>query len=110
MEYKCFNNSQDITHYFGNLLTDVDYNYSLGSKLFYTESEQFNSLTNELHSFESKTVINILVNNAFKHQITLNDKTLSLIALVSHIFNLSTISQYKNNEFKRLYIDSKVST
>ena len=55
-------------------------------------------------------VVNTLADNAFKHQITLIDKTASPISSAPYVFNSSTYSRYKENEFKGLLIDSGAST
>lgn len=48
----------------------------------------------------------MLVDNAFKYQITLTNKTvLPITVSISYFFNLSTNLQYNNIEFKRLLID-----
>lgn len=46
----------------------------------------------------------------FKHQITLNNKTVSPITSTFYVFNLSTDSQYNNIEFKGWLINSGAST
>lgn len=57
------------------------------------------------------TVINTLVDNAFKHRITLSDKTiLPIIVPTLYLFNLSTDSQYNDIKFKELFISSRAST
>lgn len=50
-------------------------------KLFYIESEQFHNFFGQLKGSESIKVINMLVNNAFKHQITISDKTVLAITV-----------------------------
>ena len=81
-----------------------------GSELFYMESEQFHILIGQLNNSESKTVINTLADNSFKHQITLSDKTVSPTTLVIYIFNSLTDSRYNDTEFKGLLIDLGAST
>lgn len=57
------------------------------------------------------TVVNMLVNNAFKHYITLYNKTILYITIAtSYFFNSSINLEYNNIEFKKLFIDLKVST
>lgn len=67
IEYKDIDNNENIAHYFEDLSIDADYNCKLGSSLFYIKSEQFYTSICQLDSFESKTIINILANNVFKH-------------------------------------------
>lgn len=77
---------------------------------FYTISEQFYTFFGQLKSSKSITIVNTLVDNIFKYQITLNDKIIFSITLTLYTFNLSTNLQYNNTEFKRLLINSSVST
>lgn len=77
---------------------------------FYIKSEQFYTSTDQLQSSKSLTVVNTLADNAFKHQITLSDITVSPITPASYIFNLSTNSEYNDNKCQRLLIDSGAST
>ena len=57
------------------------------------------------------TVINMLADNAFKHRITLSDKTVLPITVPTpYLFNLSTDLWYNDIEFKGLFIDSEAST
>lgn len=72
---------------------------------------QFHSFFGQLKDFETKTVVNNLVDNTFKHQIILSNKIISAITVpVPYIFNLLTDSRYNNAEFKWLLIDLGVST
>lgn len=79
-------------------------------ELFYTDSEQFYITIGQLNNFESLTIVNILVNNAFKYQIKLNDKIILLITLALYDFNLSINSQYNDTEFKGFFINSRALT
>ena len=63
-----------------------------------------------MQSFESVTAVNALANNAFKHQITLSNKTVSPITLALYVFNSSTDSRYNDTKFKRLLVDLGAST
>ena len=57
------------------------------------------------------TVVNTLADNAFKHQITLSDKTVLPITIPTpYLFNSSTDLQYNDIKFKGLLIDSGAST
>lgn len=57
------------------------------------------------------TVVNTLADNAFKHQITLSNKTiLSIIVFTPYIFNLSIDLKYNNIKFKKLFIDLRALT
>ena len=75
-------------------------------KLFYIKSEYFQTSFGQLKDSKSITVINMLVDNAFKHQITLSDTKILLITVPApYIFNLSTDWQYNDIEFKALLVD-----
>lgn len=57
----------------------------------YTELEQFHTFLGQLKGSESITVVNILVSNVFKYQITLNNKKVLPITIPTpYVFNLST--------------------
>ena len=57
------------------------------------------------------TVVNTLADNVFKLRITLNDKIILLLTILTpYVFNSSTDSQYNDTEFKKLFIDSDNST
>ena len=78
---------------------------------FYIYLEQFHTSFGQLKGLEFITVVNTFANNAFKYQITLNDKTILPITIsASYLFNLSTNSQHNNIVFKELLIDSRAST
>lgn len=109
-EYEGIDDDEDIAHYFEDLSIDADNDCMPGFESFYTESEQFHTSIGQLHSSESLTVVNTLADNAFKHQITLSDKTVSPITLTPYVFNSSTDSQYNDTEFKGLVINSSAST
>lgn len=81
-------------------------------KSIYTKSEQFHIYYDQLKDFEFITVIKTLANNVLKHQITLsiNKTILSITVLALYVFNLSTNLQYNDTEFKKLLIDSGIST
>lgn len=56
-------------------------------------------------------VVNTLLNNIFKYQITLYDKTVLPITIhTAYFFKLSTDSKYNDIKFKRLFIDLKAIT
>ncbi len=55
-------------------------------------------------------VVNIFVDNIFKYQIILSDKTVSPTTFSLYFFNSLTDSQHNNTEFKGLLIDSGAST
>ncbi len=62
----------------------------LKSELFYTKLEQFYILISQLQSSKSLTVINNLINNAFKYWIILSDNVVSFITSTYYNFNLLT--------------------
>lgn len=73
--------------------------------------KQFHILIDQLQSFDLITVIYILTDIAFKHQITLSNKTILPITVSTfYVFNLSTDSQYNDSEFKGLFINLRAST
>lgn len=75
-------------------------------ELFDTKLEQFHTFFGQLEGSESITVVNILADNAFKHQITLSDNTVShIIVPAFYTFNLLTDLQYNDTEFKGLFIN-----
>lgn len=83
----------------------------LTNKSFNIELKQFHTFFDELEDSKSLKVVNTLVDNTFKYQITLSDKTVPPITVpVPYTFNLSTDSRYNDTEFKGLLIDSGVST
>ena len=61
-----------------------------------------------LQNIESINTINILANNAFKHQITFVDTTLALVNLILYSFIISIKLQYNNFMFKELLIYSDI--
>ena len=46
-----------------------------GFESFHTKSEQFHISIGQLYYSESQTIVNTPADNTFKHQITLNNKT-----------------------------------
>ena len=63
-----------------------------------------------MQSSESVITINTLADNAFKHQITLSDETVSPIIPAPYVFNSSANSRYNDTELKGLLIDLSPST
>lgn len=104
------NDDEIVAQYFEDLSIDTENDNIPEPESFYIESKQFYTSIGQLESSGSLTVVNTPADNAFKHQITLSDKTVSIITLALYILNLSTDSQYNDNEFKELLIDSGAST
>ena len=75
-------------------------------KFFYTKLEQFHTTFGRQERFKSKTVVHTLADNAFKHQITLRNKTVPPINVSDpYVFNSSIDSKYNDTEFQGLLID-----
>lgn len=108
MDYESIeDDDKRIAQYFGDLLIDIQNDNTFEPDSFYFESEQFSISSGQLKGSKSITVVNTLVDNTFKYQITLNDKTvLPTIVSAPYVFNLSLDSQFNDIEFKRLFIDS----
>lgn len=85
-------------------------NNTLKPESFYIESKQFYTFFGQLKSLEPITVVNMLVDNVFKHQIILNDKIVLPIITAFYLFNLPINSWYNDIEFKRLFIDLRALT
>ena len=74
------------------------------------ESKQFYTSIGQLNNSKSKTVVNTLADNAFKHRIILRDESVLPTTLTPYVFNSSTDSRYNDTKFKGLLIDSGTST
>ena len=109
-EYEGIDDDEDIAHYFEDLSIDADNDCTLGSESFHMESEQFYISIGQLNNSESKSIINTLADNTFKHRITLSDETVLPTTLTPYVFNSSTDSRYNDTEFKGLLINSGAST
>ena len=111
-EYEGVDNNKGIVHYFKDLSIDIynDYTPEPTTESLYTKSKQFHTSVGQMRGSESVTAVNALANNAFKYQIILSNKTVSLITPAPYIFNPSTDLQYNDIEFKRLLIDLGAST
>ena len=79
-------------------------------KSFQLIIESFFISVESLQDFEIVTIVNVLIDNAFKHQITLKNKTLKneiiFVFFNFYVFNESIDSRYDNTKFKNLLIDS----
>ena len=110
-KYKGIEDDERVAQHFKNLSINTQNDNTPEPESFYIESEQFHTSFGQLEGSEPITVVNTLVDNAFKHQIILNDKTVSPITdLAPYVFNSSTDSRYNDAEFKGLLIDSGAST
>lgn len=111
-KYEDVDNNESIAHYFGDLSINVynDYIPELTSVSLYTKFEQFYISIDQMQSSKSIIAVNALVDNTFKYQIILNDKTVSSITPVLFVFNLFTNLQYNDNKFKGLIINLFAST
>ena len=110
-EYEGVDDDEDIAHYFGDLSIDTQNDNTPERESFYIGSGQFYTSFGQLEGSESMTVVNTLADNAFKHRITLSDKTVLPITVPTpYLFNLSTDSRYNDIKFKGLLIDSRAST
>lgn len=79
--------------------------YISESRSFYSKSEQFETFIYQLRGCKFLIVVNILVDNAFKYQIILNDKIVLFVTPAFYIFNSPTKSQYNDTKFKELFIN-----
>lgn len=70
-----------VAQYFKDLLIDTHNDYTPEPKLFYIESKQFYTFFGQLEGSMFLTVVNILANNIFKHQIILSNETVFSITL-----------------------------
>lgn len=86
------NDDECIAQYFGDLSIDTENDNTPEPDSFYIKSEQYHTSIGQLQSSDSLTIVNTPVDNAFKHQITLIDETISPITPTPYIFNLSTDS------------------
>lgn len=110
-QYEGINNDEDLAHYLRNLSIDIHNNRMVEFKSFYTILEQFSTFFVQLKGSESKIVVNTLVDNTFKHQIILSNKTVPPITFfVPYVFNLSTDLQYNDTKFKGLLFDLGISS
>ena len=112
MDYEgIVDNDKSVAQYFGDLSIDMQNDNSPEPESFYIESKQFHTYFGQLKGSEPIIVINTLADNAFKHQITLSDKTvLPTTVPVSYVFNLSIDSWYNDIEFMGLLINLEGST
>jgi hypothetical protein len=76
---------------------------------FLAESESESFLTSLDESNDTKSVINLLADKAFKHQFTSEDSII-VPTIESFIYTSSTESRYDDREFKGILIDSNAAT
>lgn len=95
----------------GDALIDKQNNNIPEPKSFYIESGQFHTSFGKVKGSKFIIVFNTQANNAFKHEITLSNKTVLLISTPNPCtFNLSTHSHNNDMEFNALFIDLRAST
>ena len=99
--------TDDVAYFFKEL--SIDASKDLLPDVDITD-ELFLTSIGALQNIESTNTINLLANNAFKHQITSADGTVALTAPVPYSFTTLTDSQYDKSEFTGLLIDSGAAT
>ena len=99
--------TDDVAYFFKKL--SIDTSKDLSPDVDKTD-ELFLTSLGALQNIESTNTINLLADNAFKHQITFADGTVALIDPVPYSFTTSTDLRYDESEFKGLLIDSGTAT
>lgn len=97
----------DVAHFFKELLIDAPQDLSLDTD---TTNELFLTQLDPLQNIESTNTINLLADNAFKHQITSADTTIPLANPMPYNFTTSIDLRYNDSEFKGLLINSGAAT
>ena len=97
----------DVAHFFKELLIDAPQDLFLDID---TTNELFLTRLGPLQKIKSANTINTMADNAFKHQITSADTTVSLVNPTLYRFIISTNMQYNDSKFKALLIDLGAAT
>lgn len=99
--------TDDVAHFFKELLINAPHNLSLDID---TTNELFLTQLSPLQNTKLTNTINLLADNAFKHQITSADTTISFVNPMPYNFTTLINLRYNDSKFKGLLIDSGAAT